>query len=678
MKYTLKASTPTRTVIDLDRDLNPQQRAVVEAPAGRLLVLAGAGTGKTRALTYRVARLVAGGCAPERVMLLTFTNRAAREMTERVAEILGLDMRRCAAGTFHHVAHRLVRKHALALGLSPDFTIIDPEDARDLLQIAVAGEGLAALTSQRFPQPKVIASMLSLAISTKLPLAALINERYSRFVGHTEAISRVVARYAAQKLQYGMLDFDDLLVAWHQLLNDDEHPDVAQEIREDYDHVLVDEYQDINALEGAIVESMAKSHGSLTCVGDDAQSIYRFRGADFQQIHGFATRHADAKIYPLTINYRSTPQILALANRSIMLNPDQHPKELTAVCGDGPVPAVLPLRDVYQQAEFVAQRVLELHHEQNLALREQAVLYRNHAHSLELQIELSRRQIPYSVRSGARFFEQAHIKDIVAHLRARENRRDALAWLRILRLWPGIGNQTAERVGEAVSQVDISNPDLLANRLEIFASEQKGRTKAALERFASFWREFSQDAASKPSESIELIIQRFYADYVDRSWDNAKERKEDLDHLAQFARRYANATEFLAELALVYNVSAENIQGGAEQDDRLVLSTIHQAKGLEWRVVIMLGLHEGSFPPGHAISHPEQLAEERRLFYVATTRAREELYLCYPIWDDGKNDRSKMHRASRFLAEVDKAPRVFERWEIEEAPADAPTDDNES
>jgi DNA helicase-2/ATP-dependent DNA helicase PcrA len=446
VKYVLKTSAPVRLPFSPELDLNPQQRAVVEAPLGVLLVIAGAGTGKTRTLTYRVARLVAGGCPPERILLCTFTNRAAREMVERVQGLIQLDMRRCFAGTFHHIGNRLLRRHADSLGLAADFGILDPEDARTLLASVVAELGLEKLTAKRFPPTKQLMGVASFARGTGQPLADVLAAKLPRMIDQVPAMEDVLRRYDARKRAMNLCDFDDLLVRWHELLVRPEHAETAQALRAAFDHVLVDEYQDINALQGALVDGMAARCGSLTAVGDDAQSIYAFRGADFEQIAGFLRRHPEASIQKLTINYRSTPQILALANRCIVQNRRQHPKELVAVKGAGMVPAVIPLRDVYQQAELVAQRVLELHHEQTLPLHKMAVLYRNHGHSLELQVELARRQIPFRIRSGVKFFEQAHVKDVVAYLRARENPRDGLAWTRLLRQWPGVGAQTAERI----------------------------------------------------------------------------------------------------------------------------------------------------------------------------------------------------------------------------------------
>ncbi len=669
MKYVLKTSAPQRQAFDLTRELNPQQIAVVQAPPRELLVLAGAGTGKTRTLTYRVARLVAAGCHPERVLLCTFTNRAAREMVQRVEGLLGVDMRRCSAGTFHHIGNRVLRRPGQAIGLSPDFAILDPEDARTLLASAVAELGVEALTARRFPTPKVLLGLIGLASGTRQPLEKVVEQHALKLLDQAGMMTRAAPRFAERKRVRNVGDSDALHGGWLQLLTDPALASVGDELRASYDHVLVDEYQDINALQGALCDAMAQDHRSLTCVGDDAQSIYSFRGADFTQIGAFRARHPQADIYKLTINYRSTPQILALANRSIAHNRNQYPKELTAVKPEGPRPAVIPLRDVFQQAEFVAQRVLELHHEYDTPLSRMAVLYRNHSHSLELQVELTRRQIPFTVRSGLRFFEQAHIKDVVAYLRARQNPQDALSWVRLLRLWPGVGAQTAEQLATLLAAGQGSSAQKLAEQ----AALAGGRTRGALTRLAELWTILEDPALGNPGDMIRRVVERHYGEYADRNFPNAAARKDDLEQLAGYAERYPAASEFLGELALVQGISAENVLGAEQPDDMLVLSTIHQAKGLEWPICFVLWLAEGRFPMATAMRQPADIEEERRLFYVATTRAGDELYMTYPVIEETRDGPSHMLRPSKFLLEVDTQPAVFERWQIEEAPADPVT-----
>lgn len=667
MKYVIKTERPRHPGFDAERDLNPEQRAVVEAEPGKLLVIAGAGTGKTRTLTYRVAKLVAGGCAPDRILLCTFTNRAAREMVARVEALLAIDMARCWAGTFHHVGNRLLRRHGEHVGLGSDFGILDGEDARAILASVIAQLGLKALSARRFPEPKVLHSYIGLSQGTGTPLPDLIGARAPQLAPQLPAILDVVARYAERKQAMNVVDFDDLLVHWHTLLTSPEHVAVAEELRGGFDHVLCDEYQDTSALQGTLCDAMAERCGSLTCVGDDAQSIYSFRGGDFEQIVGFPRRHADARVLALTINYRSTPEVLELANRSIARNSRGHTKELRAVKSSGMRPAVLPLRDVYQQAEFVAQRVLELHHEQGLPLSKMAVLYRNHSHSLELQVELTRRQIPYAIRSGLRFFEQAHIKDVVAYLRAHDNPRDSLAWVRLLKQWPGIGAHTAEQL--AVDLAAVPESQGVSPRLAVLASSAKGRSADALLRLSTLFELLDASALAAPGDALRRVVESHYAEYADRSFTNADVRKDDIEHLAAYAERYGSAQEFLADLALFDGLAAENVAGSEAPDDKLVLSTIHQAKGLEWPIAFVLWLVDGRFPTAQSMRIIAELEEERRLFYVAVTRAADELYLCYPTIEHGRDGPATLMRPSRFLTEIDAPPAVFDRWQISEEPA---------
>ena len=670
MKYVLKTATPAPAPFDLDSDLNVQQREVVRAPAGPLLVIAGAGTGKTRTLVYRVALLLARGCPPERILLCTFTNRAAREMVARVEELMGVQMRSMFAGTFHHIGNRLLRKHAEAIGLSPDFSILDPEDARTMLGSVIADLGLRQLTAKRFPPPKALYSLQSLARGMRAPISEVIGRQNPKMLEQLPTIEKVLEQFAARKRAMNTADFDDLLGHWHDLLTLPEHREIGLDIRSGFTHVLVDEYQDVSALQGSLCDEMAAENGSLTVVGDDAQAIYGFRGSDFRQIAQFGRRHKDARIVSLTVNYRSTPEILQLANRSISFNRSGHKKELSSVKHSGATPAVIPLRDVYQQGELVAQRVLELHHDQALPLAKMAVLYRNHGHSLELQVELSRRGIPFAVRSGVRFFEQAHIKDVVAYLRARQNPRDALSWVRLLRQWPGVGAQTAERIATTLAGLGETPADPRQGpaTLRTEAEQAKGRTKTALGKLATLWDLLTQGAG--PGDAIRRIVKEHYSEYAERTYPNAKARREDLDHLATFADSYPSAQGFLDEVALVQGIAAKKAGPADHVEDQLVLSTVHQAKGLEWPIVFLLALVDGKFPSSQALRSDDEIEEERRLFYVATTRAADELYMCYPTMEDGRDGPSRLLRASRFITELDRRPPVFTRWDIEEAPAD--------
>src|SRR5574342_1008214 len=443
-RYTLRAAAPA-AAFDTQGLLNDEQRAVVEAGAGPILVIAGAGSGKTRTLTWRVARLLHDGASPELLLLLTFTNKAAREMLRRVEEVARIDTRQIWGGTFHHVAHRVLREHAGVLGFALGYSILDREDSRDVMSAAIADCGLA-VGARRFPKAAVLIDLCSMAVNTQTPLAEVLADRRPQFLPLGDEALRVARRYAERKQSMNAMDFDDLLLHWKILLV--EHESVRRSLSERFAHVLVDEYQDTNKLQGDIVDLVASAHRNLCVVGDDAQSIYSFRGAHFANILEFERRYPDARRFDLTVNYRSTPQILALANASIDMNVRQFRKELRSVRPDGLLPSLVPCRDVSQQAAFVAQRVLELRDE-GIPLAEIAVLYRAHHHSMEIQFELARRGIPFVVRSGVRFFEAAHVKDVLAHLRFTRNPGDELALKRVLRLAPGIGSATADAVWSA-------------------------------------------------------------------------------------------------------------------------------------------------------------------------------------------------------------------------------------
>lgn len=662
--YTLHSSAPSGAArIDYAAHLNDEQLAVVQARAGPVLVIAGAGSGKTRTITFRVARLLESGVRPESLLLLTFTNKAAREMLGRVGELCGglVDVRRIVGGTFHHVGHRLLREHAARLGLSPDFSILDREDTRDLVAACVADLGLGAGSrtagGRRFPRAEVVADLVSTAINTERTLDQVIAARAPQFGPLAEAIGQVWRRFIERKLAMHALDFDDLLLYWKALLR--EHAEARAAIQGRFACVLVDEYQDTNRLQGEIVDLVAGGHRHLTVVGDDAQSIYSFRGADFTNMIDFPARYPDAQLCRLTVNYRSTPQILALANASIAMNLRQFPKELRAVRADGPRPSLCGLADVYQQAEFVAQRLLELRGE-GVALKDMAVLYRAHHHAMEIQVELTRRGIPFVVRSGVRFFEQAHIKDVLAHLRFVANPLDELAFRRVVRLYPGVGTAAAAAAWGAVA----ADPSALGRDEFVQAAAPRARPGLARAREAILW--LSEPARrAAPGEMVAAVLDGGYEEHLHANYVNAAARVDDVRQLAQFAGQYPSLKEFLREVSLVSEFNAENPVSGREPDEYLTLSSIHQAKGLEWRVVFVVWLAEGRFPLAVSLRRLEEEEEERRLFYVATTRAKEELVLAYPMTSAPRDSERTLLRVSRFIAELpagDQAP--YDRVQI--------------
>ncbi|HCF61206.1 MAG TPA: ATP-dependent DNA helicase, partial [Myxococcales bacterium] len=637
-KYTLQSSSPAPVLrIDYPSHLNAEQLAVVEAPAGPALVIAGAGSGKTRTLTYRVARLLETGTPPEAILLLTFTNKAAREMLKRVAELCGTlaDVRRIAGGTFHHVAFAILREHASALGYGESFTLIDREDARDLMSACVADLGLSA-GPRRFPKAEVMVDIVSTAVNTERSFEEVVADKRPQFVALSEKIAKVANRYAERKQQMQVMDFDDLLLCWKLLLS--ERPEVRTRLQERFRAILVDEYQDTNRLQGDIVDLLAAGHRNLTVVGDDAQSIYSFRGADFTNIIEFPARYPGCGVYRLTENYRSTPEILALANESIANNRRQFQKELFSRRPSGPRPALVPLRDVFQQAEFIAQRILELRDE-GIPLKEQAVLYRAHHHSMEIQLELSRRGIPFIVRSGVRFLEQAHIKDVLAYLKFVHNPMDELALKRVLKLYPGIGGGIADDVWTALVRLgETTSPLQALERPEVLLELPK-KAHAGYGRAAETLLEIAQPKyQGAPGEMILKVLEGGYEDYLRAEYLNGEVRADDIRQMAEYAGGFQTVHEFLSEVTLLAEFQAEDVVEGAEPDEYVTLSSVHQSKGLEWRAIFVAWLADGRFPLAAALRHPDEEEEERRLFYVAATRARDELWLTYPMTHSSRDD----------------------------------------
>jgi DNA helicase II / ATP-dependent DNA helicase PcrA len=658
--------------IDYARELNPQQYAAVTAPPGPALVIAGAGSGKTRTLTYRVAYLLEQGIPPDRILLLTFTNKAAGEMMRRVADLLGTQLLELWGGTFHSIGARILRTHAETLGYRRDFTILDRDDARDLIKACVADAGIET-KGTHFPKPEVLNEIFSLAINTHKSAVEILETQFSYFSQFAEKISGLSERYTRRKRASNAMDFDDLLALWLKLLQ--ENVEVCEMYQRRFQFILVDEYQDTNKLQGDLIDLLASRHRNVTVVGDDAQSIYAWRGANFLNILDFPKRYPDAKVFKIETNYRSTPEILNVANAAIAGNRNQFKKELTPARKSGMKPAVVACVDAAQQSAFISQRVMELH-EEGISLKEIAVLYRSHFHALELQLELTKRQIPFSITSGIRFFEQAHIKDATAYLKLVTNPRDEIAFKRLAQLHPGIAvkgadklwkifsaeveffyghgqnkQATPEKAGaEAKPGRDRSAKNPVATALETCAPHVGKKAAIAWAQFVATMAQLEEERS--PSKMLRLVIDAGYDDYLKENFANYRTRLEDLEQLAVFAYQYNTTEDFLTQLALLTNVEAENDKGKGD-DERIRLSTIHQAKGLEFEVVFVIMLCDGLFPSARSMENDDD-EEERRLFYVAVTRAKNELYLSYPLIRAGfgSSIADSMQRPSRFLGEI--------------------------
>ena len=653
-------------MIDYESELNEEQRRVVMEAGGPLLVIAGAGSGKTRTLTYRVARLIEGGAEPEEILLATFTNKAARSMLGRVNQLVERDTGRLWGGTFHHIAHRILRANSPLLGYERSFTIMDSEDARQLMNTCIS-EARIDPKADKFPKGDILRDILSLAANTEKPPEEIVFGRYPFFHHRMEEIQDVIARYMQKKKSLNVMDFDDLLLNCRKLLAG--HGQVLEFYSRRFTHILVDEYQDTNILQADMMDLLASHHRNLMVVGDDSQSIYSFRGAHFANIMKFPEKYPDCRIFKLETNYRSTPEILHLANLSIVNNENQFEKRLRAVRSGGIRPVLAPARNVLQQADFVCQRILELLRE-GVSLRETAVLYRAHYHSMELQMEMTRRGIPFEIRSGIRFFEQAHVKDVTSYMRIILNPHDELAWKRVLGLFPKVGKVSAEKIWIFLGRQE----DPLAAVLgDAFLKAATRMAAPGLRQCQAVFRRILESSWERnPAGLAERILESGCRDSIRERFTDSASRLEDLEQFILFAENYDSLSDFLSQLALLTNMAEE---GDAEREriseDRVVLSTIHQAKGLEWSAVFLIWCAEGMIPLNRALKEPGGEEEERRLFYVATTRAKDQLYLCYPVSDYGRGMGSLPLGPSRFIRELRPSSSrsrdlPYEQWLVEE------------
>ena len=665
-EYTLQRPTTTgASGINFAEELNDQQLAAVSSPPGPVLVIAGAGSGKTRTLTYRVAYLLDKGIEPRNILLLTFTNKAAKEMLERVRALVPRDVSEMWGGTFHSVGNRILRRHAEEVGFTKSFSIMDRDDQKSLMNTIIA-ECEIDTSARRFPKPDVLISIFSLIENTGMALEDLLEERYPYFEEWGEEIARVEGRYRKKKRQINSMDFDDLLVLTLRLLQQNE--ELRRLYQKRFQYVMVDEFQDTNQVQSELVNLLVGEHQSLMVVGDDAQSIYSWRGADMENILSFPERYPEARVYRIEKNYRSVPEILELSNAAIKANHHRFEKDLQAAReGGAMMPALVPLEDPNAQAQFVAQRILELRDE-GVELEEMAVLYRAHHQSMTLQMELRNRGIPFQITSGLRFFEQAHIKDVAAFMRFVTNRRDEVSFKRMVNLLPGIGGKNADKLWRgwaATTHATSEEPpacfsdildDLPVPGKSVSHWEQLGHTLDEL---------VTEEGFARPSEMIFSVLEGVYDEVMRESFDNYDNRRSDLEELMNYADRFDDILECLGQLSLMSAVDGDPSGSKAELDkEQVILSSVHQAKGLEWKVVFVISLTDGMFPNGRVLDADDEymLEEERRLFYVAITRAKDELYLTYPQINPKSYTGDVIQRPSRFL---DDCPQeLLEEWQV--------------
>jgi DNA helicase-2/ATP-dependent DNA helicase PcrA len=598
-------------------------------------------------------------------------------MLDRVANLLPNDMTGLWGGTFHSVGNRILRRHAETAGFAPGFSIMDREDQQDMLDAVMATLGINP-KERRFPKGEVLADVFSFAVNTARPINDVLVERYPHFLQLAEQIVEAQKKYEVRKRASNCLDFDDLLEKTVRLLR--ENAEVAERYQRQFQFILVDEYQDTNRIQAEFIDLLGARHQNIMVVGDDAQSIYSWRGANFKNILDFPRRYPRAQIHKIETNYRSVPEILEVANAAIAANVNQFKKELVSVRKAAPQkPGLVPLGDSNQQAAFVAQRILELHDE-GVALDEMAVLYRAHYHSMELQMEFTRRGIPFEITSGLRFFEQAHIKDVAAFLKFVVNPRDEVAFKRMVRLLPGIGARSAEQLWTELAwalerilpappppstEATQGAPPMAGGinfRELLIQLKVPSKTQKAWQQLAHTLEEMAPGGKpNPPAEMIASVMEAIYDDYSKAEFANYDQRREDLNTLASFARQYQSAADFLDQLALLTSLDNE-MTATSEETELVTLSSVHQAKGLEWKIVFIIWMADGMFPSSRSLESNDAIEEERRLFYVAITRAKDELYLTFPRLRLGAGYGEMLQRPSRFLAEI--PGELLEVWQI--------------
>ena len=630
--------------------LNPAQYDAVTTLEGPLLVIAGAGSGKTRTLTYRVARLVEEGVPPSTTLLLTFTRKAAQEMLRRASVLLDHRCERIAGGTFHSFANLILRRHAEKLGFQSGFSILDRADGQDAINLLRTRMGLN-LKERRFPRKTTIATIYSKAVNKAVAIEDVILEDYPHFLEETVDLLRLYESYRAYKRENLLMDYDDLLIYLRALL--EKNPDVQERLSQTYRYIMVDEYQDTNKIQSDIIRLLAATHNNVMVVGDDSQSIYAFRGANFRNIMDFPAMFPGTKIIKLEENYRSTQSILNVANVIISRAREKYTKVLFTQKKGSALPALVAAEDERMQSQFVSQRILELR-EEGVPLNETAVLFRSSYHSFDLEIDLNQRNIPFVKVGGFKFMETAHIKDLLAHLKILANPVDTVSWHRVLLMVESIGPKTAEEIFQAVASSSIGVKGLATVK-------PKPRYALAFERLRKELE--SLDGNHLPLVEIGARLLRYYEPILEKKYDDYPRRAKDLEHLLMIMGRYQHLENFLSDMALEPpNTSVDDILATDYEDEQLVLSTIHSAKGLEWHTVFIIWVLEGRFPATYAARSDEEMEEELRLMYVASTRAKENLYFTYPINIYDRGTGVVFSRPSRFIDGI--SEEILEHWSL--------------
>ena len=646
-KYVLKKRTATATnyKIDYAKELNPQQLSAVEKKEGSILVIAGAGSGKTKTLTFRVARLIEDGVKPENILLLTFTKKASAEMLNRATAVLDERCENVAGGTFHSFANMILRKYSKLLGLKNNFTIMDSADAEDVINHITSK--LYPKKEKRFPKKHTILEIYSKSVNKEIPTKQIIAEEFAHFTHCEEQIIEIHKAYVNYKRENSLMDYDDLLLYLKFLLED--HKDIQKKLSNQYKYIMVDEYQDTNTLQADIIKLLASEHNNIMAVGDDAQSIYSFRGANYRNIMDFPKMFSNTKIIKLEQNYRSTQNILKLTNTIISRAKEKYAKTLFSDIESQIKPALICAKDSQMEADFICQRVLELMDE-DIELNDICVLTRNARMSFQLEVELSKRAIPFQKFGGPKFMETAHIKDIVAHLRVLLNPDDEVSMSRILLLLKGVGAQTVNNVLPSMK----SNTDFDVKLLPV-------KKTTNIEPLFKVMNKL-QNSNKKLNDIVSEIIE-YYRPILKEKYDDYLKREKDLEHFEYLSTQYTKLEGFLSDLALEPpDKSVEGMYKNNIKDECLTISTIHSAKGLEWDSVFIIGAVDGRFPSAYSFNSPEELDEELRLMYVATTRAKNNLYITYPVDMYDFSSNIVLSKPSRFLDNID--DKILEIWDI--------------
>jgi DNA helicase-2/ATP-dependent DNA helicase PcrA len=642
---------PTIPPIDFRALLNDEQFAAVTAPPGPLLVLAGAGSGKTRTLTYRVAYLLSQGVRPGEILLLTFTNKAAKEMLHRVQDLTGIEPARFWGGTFHSLGNRALRMFGDAIKLPRNFTILDADESETLLKQTVESLDKTFFKDKTNPRPGPLFNVISLARNTQLSIRETVDKSFPQYGEIVDRLPGFATAYEKAKRDQSVVDYDDLLELWLKLLTD--APEVAAYFGNRFRHLLVDEYQDTNTIQAQIVDRLAPHH-RVMAVGDDAQCIYSWRGADFENIMSFPDRHEGTVIHRIETNYRSTPEILAFANGVLNAQPrGRHfDKELRAARKHGQKPAIIAAMDDREQAAFIMKRIATLVNEEGVSPKEIAILYRSHFIALEMQLALTREGIPYHITSGVKFFERQHVRDLIALVSFVYNPSNTLSWQRFVILLPKVGEKGAQKIYSAALDhaklmqrnfIDALDTDDVKTKVPKDAKDDWGNFCASLKQVAE-----AMDTGT-PADAVQVAIDGWYGDYMKGAYADYMDRLEELKGLVGFASQFPKIEDFLGQVALMNGETSDKQIDPNEE--AIKLTTVHQAKGLEYDVVFLIGAADNQFPTRRSIESGD-VEEERRLFYVAVTRAKNELYISYPKVATRAGPGGMMLAPSRFLQEL--------------------------